>query len=69
MSEMQGKSLGMAVGIFDEDGKDISKTGVPGDITRRYSCSSGATMRVGVSSSRRTMTPARAYGATATSSL
>ena len=29
---MQGKSLGMAVGIFDEDGKDISETGVPGEL-------------------------------------
>ena len=28
---MQGKLLGMAVGIFDEDGKDILKTGVPGE--------------------------------------
>jgi acetoacetyl-CoA synthetase len=30
--EMQGKSLGMAVGIFDDDGKDISETGVPGEL-------------------------------------
>jgi acyl-coenzyme A synthetase/AMP-(fatty) acid ligase len=29
---MQGKSLGMAVGIFDDDGKDISETGVPGEL-------------------------------------
>ena len=36
---------------------------------RRSPCGSGATMRAGVSSSRRTMTPTRGYGAMATSSL
>ncbi|KAN0138377.1 acetoacetate-CoA ligase [Lactarius tabidus] len=30
--EMQGKVLGMAVGIFDEAGKDISETGVAGEL-------------------------------------
>ncbi|KAF8258376.1 acetoacetate-CoA ligase [Lactarius quietus] len=30
--EMQGKSLGMAVGIFDEAGKDISETGIAGEL-------------------------------------
>jgi hypothetical protein len=29
---MQGKVLGMAVGIFDEAGKDISETGVAGEL-------------------------------------
>jgi acetoacetyl-CoA synthetase len=29
---MQGKALGMAVGIFDESGKDISETGVAGEL-------------------------------------
>ena len=30
--EMQGKVLGMAVGIFDEAGKDISETGLAGEL-------------------------------------
>ncbi|KAH9055528.1 acetoacetate-CoA ligase [Lactarius vividus] len=30
--EMQGKTLGVAVGIFDEAGKDISETGVAGEL-------------------------------------
>lgn len=30
--EMQGKALGMAVGIFDEAGKDISETGLAGEL-------------------------------------
>jgi acetoacetyl-CoA synthetase len=29
---MQGKVLGMAVGIFDKTGKDISETGVAGEL-------------------------------------
>ena len=37
--EMQGKVLGMAVGIFDEAGKDISETGLAGELvcTRPHS--------------------------------
>ena len=30
--EMQGKVLGMAVGIFDEAGKDIPETGIAGEL-------------------------------------